>query len=225
MTSLEPKKTFAQKVDLRSRQAMVEFLAGHERYYTMNSWNRSTSYANNVKIHRVLPDELFSQALDLLDIDEVRERLNDVLTDFAIRHGYRWQICWNGRSSGYLVLYRGERRLSEHKSVCTACGQRNFKSVSDGGARCGACGRGTRVDRDLYDIVIHSGWGVGEHDDEGEFADWAIDDLRDEVRVVQDFDRACDDVVDEMICLCLGYEVVEEQVMVAHTVKVLREVA
>lgn len=34
---------FAKKVDTRSRQAMAEFLTNHFRYYTMNSWNGSTS--------------------------------------------------------------------------------------------------------------------------------------------------------------------------------------
>jgi hypothetical protein len=39
---------FQTKVDHRSRSAMVEFLKGHYRYDTMNSWNRSTAYANNI---------------------------------------------------------------------------------------------------------------------------------------------------------------------------------
>ena len=41
---------YEQKVDRRSREQMVEFLAGHFRYNTMNSWNRGTSYANRVKV-------------------------------------------------------------------------------------------------------------------------------------------------------------------------------
>ena len=44
---------FQKKVDRRSRSAMVDYLQGHERYNTMNSWNRLTSYANNIKIHRL----------------------------------------------------------------------------------------------------------------------------------------------------------------------------
>ena len=40
---------FSKQIDTDNRQAMAEFLANHFRYYTMNSWNRLTSYANNVK--------------------------------------------------------------------------------------------------------------------------------------------------------------------------------
>ena len=41
------------KVDMRSRKAMVNFLENHFRYSTMNSWNNSTSYANNVKYYNL----------------------------------------------------------------------------------------------------------------------------------------------------------------------------
>ena len=40
---------FYKSVDLRSRSH--RFLRSHERYNTMNSWNRTTSYSNNMKIH------------------------------------------------------------------------------------------------------------------------------------------------------------------------------
>jgi hypothetical protein len=44
---------FKNNVDRRSRSTMVSFLHGHRRYDTMNSWNRLTSYANIIKIHRL----------------------------------------------------------------------------------------------------------------------------------------------------------------------------
>ncbi len=43
-------RTFYTPVDLRSRADMTGFLKKHFRYHTMNSWNRSTSYACNLKI-------------------------------------------------------------------------------------------------------------------------------------------------------------------------------
>lgn len=49
---MQPKVTFFEKVDLRSRDAMVSFLVNHFRYNTMNSWNRSTSWANNLKVYK-----------------------------------------------------------------------------------------------------------------------------------------------------------------------------
>lgn len=58
---------FSKQIDTDSRQTMAEFLANHFRYYTMNSWNRLTSYANNVKIQNLsLSSEQASKAYDLL---------------------------------------------------------------------------------------------------------------------------------------------------------------
>jgi hypothetical protein len=44
---------FYRPVDLRSRAAMTAYLKNHFRYHTMNSWNRSTSYACNLKVNRL----------------------------------------------------------------------------------------------------------------------------------------------------------------------------
>ena len=91
---------------------MIEFLKNHERYWTMNSWNGSSSYANNVKIYNLGMDhDLEMKAYDLL----AEEGFNDLLTsdyEFLIERfeeetGYT--IGFNGRSSGYLVLYDKER--------------------------------------------------------------------------------------------------------------------
>ena len=46
-------RVYSKHVDMRSREQMERYLADHFRYPTMNSWNNSTSYANNVKIHRL----------------------------------------------------------------------------------------------------------------------------------------------------------------------------
>ena len=46
-------KKFIKEVDLRSRKSMIRFLTTHFRYDTMNSWNQSTSYANNVKVYNL----------------------------------------------------------------------------------------------------------------------------------------------------------------------------
>lgn len=51
-------KRFFQPVDLRSRKAMIDYLEDHFRYFTMNSWNRSQSYACNLKIYKLGLDPL-----------------------------------------------------------------------------------------------------------------------------------------------------------------------
>lgn len=47
------RRIFSKRVDKRSREEMTTYLAGHFRYNTMNSWNRSTSYACNMKLYNL----------------------------------------------------------------------------------------------------------------------------------------------------------------------------
>ena len=78
------------------------------RYYTMNSWNLSKSLAYNLKIYNVIDRELKSKVYDLLSVDEVyQEHINPLLYAFDRKYNYEWQAGFNGRSGGYLVLYRG----------------------------------------------------------------------------------------------------------------------
>lgn len=102
---------FYQKVNKRSRAAMTGFLTQHYRYNTMNSLNCFTSYSNNVKIQNLdIPSELQDLAYDVAS-GEVEAPDWDVffartVSDFYQRTGYH--IGFNGRSSGYLVLYEAE---------------------------------------------------------------------------------------------------------------------
>ncbi len=86
-------KQFFQRVDLRRRAAMVAFLDGHFRYYTMNSWNRSTSYANCVKIPRLgLTPAQMERAWGMLDCEEVFGVLHSIIRNWSSDHGWRWQV-------------------------------------------------------------------------------------------------------------------------------------
>lgn len=109
---------------------MVEFLSNHFRYHTLNSWNNSTSYANNLKIYNLgLSREVEEKAWELLNVEEVFRMINELLQDWGREHDYQWQARFNGRSGGYLVLYQGYTKESPHKSRCLECGQENFKLV------------------------------------------------------------------------------------------------
>jgi hypothetical protein len=123
------KQFFQKKVDRRSRSAMVDFLKAHYRYNTMSSWNRATSYAHCIKIHRLgLTSEQSDKAYEMLDTDfwdEIRWSIDD----FTTSQGSCYTIGTNGRSGGYLVLYQSRRELTGHLSYCPSCGQRNFKKV------------------------------------------------------------------------------------------------
>ena len=120
---------FQNKVDRRSRSAMVDFLNGHYRYDTMSSWNRLTSYANNIKLHRLgLLSQQLDKAYEMLDTD-FWEEIREPIDDFTHDHGDRYTIRSNGRSGGYLVLQESHLELTGHLSYCPTCGQRNFKKV------------------------------------------------------------------------------------------------
>lgn len=77
------------------------------RYWTMNSWNRSESLAYNLKVYNVVDTELQDKVFELLDMDELWMDINQMVRDFGEEHNYEWQAGFNGRSGGYLVLYRG----------------------------------------------------------------------------------------------------------------------
>lgn len=77
------------------------------RYWTMNSWNQSESLAYNLKVYNVVDTELQDKVFELLDMDELWMVINQMVRDFGEEHNYEWQAGFNGRSGGYLVLYKG----------------------------------------------------------------------------------------------------------------------
>ena len=78
------------------------------RYYTMDSWNLSKSLAYNLKIYNVIDPELQNKVYDIMSVDGVyEEHINPLIYDFEHKYNFEWQAGFNGRSGGYLVLYRG----------------------------------------------------------------------------------------------------------------------
>ena len=210
-------KQFSKKVDLRSRKDMVEFLTNHFRYDTMNSWNCSRSYAHCVKVHSLgLTSEQINKAYELLDMDEVYDNINDLIDEFAISHNYAWQVGFNGRSGGYLVLYQGGRKALDYKSRCTHCGQLNYRTVEEtGNAKCGRCGAEARVN--LTKPIMQS-FTSGKGIDMGEdFEDWDIYSLKERVKLVQEFDELCDKCLAEFVWLIDNAEIEEEEYEVVET--------
>ena len=218
-------KQFYKKVDMRSREAMVAYLSGHFRYNTMNSWNQSTSYAHNVKAYNLgLSSEDIDKLYCLLDCSEFYERLSFFFNRFAKEHNFLWQAGFNGRSGGYIVLYQGYSKPSQYKSYCTACGQRNCKTVEEtGNCRCGYCGRDTRVNYSSSPLEI--GLYPGKSTDMYEnFESRELYELKCRVKLVQDFDRLCDDILAEVCHILKHYEVDDEVIYRPETIKVMREV-
>lgn len=87
---------------------LTEYLKNHFRYFTMHSWNVSTSYAQCVKFRELdLTTDEINACYDMLQVKEAWDEVTAILRRFNERWEQRWQIGFNGRSSGYLVLYMG----------------------------------------------------------------------------------------------------------------------
>jgi hypothetical protein len=215
--------TFYRKVNTRSRSAMTAFLEGHRRYNTMNSWNRTTSYANCVKIHRLdLTQAQMDKAWSMLDMTEVFDALRDILTAWGIAHEWQFQVAFNGRSGGYLVLYQGALDYQNAKTAeCDVCRKLTWHKTNVPCTTSGCPGTLAVLAKPRPQIVTYPGRGL---DGDADFADWTLDQLQDRVRLVQDFDRLCDEVVAEFVRFCDGYTIEERHVMVPRTVKVLEPI-
>ena len=79
---------FYKEVDKRHRRTMKAFLKKHFRYHTINSWNRSTSYANCIKLHQVdKPSDIDNDTWwDVFQLLEWQEKMGDLLEDFSRRN-------------------------------------------------------------------------------------------------------------------------------------------
>ncbi|MGB8218681.1 MAG: hypothetical protein WCE94_15390 [Candidatus Methanoperedens sp.] len=114
----------------QTRKEMIEFLSKHCRYHTMNSWNNATSYARNVKIYNLgLTREQENKAYEIIYAEGAFDEINELMREFDAVHGYEYQMAFNGRSGGYVVLIPGGKRPSGYQSYCPRCGQRNYAKV------------------------------------------------------------------------------------------------
>jgi len=178
------------------------------RYDTMNSWNRAKAPAYNLKVYRVIPSELRSKVYELIKCEDFYADIEMMLQDFAILHNHCWQAAFNGRSGGYLVLYKGGTRV-KYKSLCTACGQRNVRSIDEtnGSKRCGKCLRDTRVDQIGYTIHTFPG------------QDIPTEDVPEDV--LKAFKQLAEDIVNDTIHKAKTNTVKEETYTVEKTRKVI----
>lgn len=215
------RRLFSKRVDKRSRKEMIAYLENHFRYNTMNSWNRSTSYACNMKLYNLgLDRETEDKLWDLLDVPEFYERLHELIEDFNRQHNYLWQTGWNGRNNGYLVLYQGGAKPSGYRSYCTKCGQKNYTSVAETGKRCGVCNEETRVDfiKPPMRIFAYPGRSVDMDED---FENWSLYALKQRTALVQEFDWLADNIVAEALYIAQTLSVEEQTVYIPTTRRVL----
>ena len=176
------------------------------RYSTMNSWNNQFAPAYNLKVHKVIPNSLQSKVLELMECEDFYDEINILMDNFAEVHGFKWQAQLNGRSGGYLVLYRGEKKPSQYKSVCNDCGQRNYHTIEESGTRCGNCGSNSRVNSMMYDICIYT---------------FGIEDNEVPKEVMKSFTKLANDIVNNTIRKAKNCNVKEETYTVTKTRKLL----
>ena len=116
---MEKNLFYKKGVDICSAKSMFNFINEHYTYWTMNSWNLSNSIANNVKLYNLGLDGDWGNAMSYLfdesDLGGIQYELHDMIKDWEADHpGY--VLGFNGRMSGYLVLYN----KNDNKSILPA---------------------------------------------------------------------------------------------------------
>lgn len=168
-----------------SREEIINYLKNHERYFTLHPWNKSHSYARNVKIYRWVPKDLLSQAYEML---EAREPFLDIETEFrsfAERYDWKYQMWFNGRSNGYIVLGQGGRRKFNYKTQCDTCGRLTYYEE---GQKCevdGCNGNLKKLLNPYYQVYIQPGLGL---DMDMDFENWDYQSLLKRYALVRDFE-------------------------------------
>jgi hypothetical protein len=187
-----------------NREEIIEFLSKHFKYDTINSWNRSTSYARNIKIHRLgLTREQENRAYEIIQADGAYDKINGIIRDFGVTNDYRYQIGFNGRSGGYLVLYHGGKNDPDYKTRCKMSG---------------CDGTLTLLKSPVFQVFTQPGKGM---DMEQDFEDWEDDSLRSRYDLVKEFDTTVDECISVFKTLVDSCKVVEKEIMVPKTIRVM----
>ena len=204
----------------RTRRDMIAYLNDHFRYDTLNSWNRATSYARNVKIRwlKFPSREVRDRAYELLEVVGAFYGVRGLIDGFGREYNYDYQAWFNGRSGGYLVLGQGGSKPSGYKTICASCRQGNYQVDTK---VCGRCRSTAMVPYFGTDVFTQPGLGL---DMARDYSDWDIATLRGRVDLVMRFDRLCDECEEAFVRFCVNHTVEDEVVMVSRTRKVAVEI-
>lgn len=201
-------------------QQQKEYLENYFRYYTMNSWNRSTSYARNVKLYKFVPRELLDKAYSILEQGSVFDEINDAIREFEISHDYLWQVGFNGRSGGYLVLYSGGKKDSGYKTRCNTCGKLTWYETEQPCHCSGCTGTLKTLSKPVYQTFTYAGKGIDESKD---YDDWDDYSIQERYELVKEFDALVEKCKGIFLDYCNYYAVVEQEILVPKKIKVLQE--
>ena len=172
---------YKKYIDITNDKQMFNFLKNHFTYWTINSWNRLESIANNVKLYNIGLSGDWCVALSLLEADEY-ETINYLIHEWE-RANPGYYVEFNGRNCGYLVLtHNGRTTHILPDEITESVDYEEYK----------------RYCREYYGSVKAN-----------------RSELIKYTKVVQSFDRLCDDLrdfCDKLSNMC--FEVVEMQLAV-----------
>jgi len=202
-----------------SRKTMVDFLTSHFRYNTMNSWNQSTSYAANVKIHKWVPCQFADISYNLLETEGAYEEIREIMADWDREQDWIYQVGFNGRSSGYIVMYLGGyeiQTLYPFQSTDPDTKQ-DYSDAFGWVTHADAKARGL-VNFKHRRIFTRPGQSIDQGDD---FSEWTLDSIRSRYALVRSFDKMVERCKRSWLDLCKNYTVGTEEYQVTKTRKVL----
>ena len=161
-------------VDICSPKSMFNFINNHFKYWTMNSWNRLESIANNMKLYNLGLEGDWTTVLDYLydeeDIGCIGFQIRDLIEEWEDNHpGY--SLGWNGRSGGYLVIYNHDKKN----------GTVNFRNI---------------LPEDLTGFDTYEEFKESIKDYYGWTMKDMIPELREYTELIRDFDKLCEDLRD-----------------------------
>lgn len=99
-------KHFFTGLNEKTLEQKFQYLKNHFDYYIMNSWNRLSTIANNVKIYNLgLSSEHIEKYFEICSVDDyfIKDLLYLAIEEF-IELSNTLDVYFNGRSGGYLVL-------------------------------------------------------------------------------------------------------------------------
>ena len=209
----------------QTKEGIAKFLTEHPRYDTNSSIHPVTSYAHNVKLHRLgLNRAETEKACTIREVDDYWKSLSQPLRAFQEEMQGCYQIVASGRSGGYLVLFEAEVYDPGYKSTCQRCGQLNYQAVTPDNCKCGVCKAPRSNLKKPLSWSRTLGSGIDHGVSLGEMLDWSMGQLRDRLDLVRRFDEACDETRSAFIRLLNEYMMVEQTVMVPQKVKRLERI-
>lgn len=151
-------------VDICNTKDMFEFIRSHYRYYTLNSWNGLTSIANNVKLYNLNLGPYYNNAYELVFS----------YTDYTGFQALASELIsdWEAEHPGYSVCFNGRSQ-----GYLVLYNKNNNRTVIPEQLECDSYEEFKEVCKEWYGSVKG-----------------AKEDLRFYTKLVQDFDKLCDEI-------------------------------